>query len=243
MRPSTSGRTDCTTAPASSKASAAYDTPKRQRRVPAHRAHRAARRTRRACSTWSCRTRVDELEDRDLGPARRQRACRVLPPADRLLRLRPARRLDARQPGRRRDHAWPWGAYLGEDALRNGIRAKISSWQRVGPNVIPHVAKATGVYLNSMLASIEANRAGYDEAILLTHDGYIADGSGENIFVVKRRRDLHARPLDVDPAGHHARHGHPDRAGSRPPRRREAADPHRSLPRRRGVHGAARRRR
>jgi branched-chain amino acid aminotransferase len=61
----------------------------------------------------------------------------------------------------------------------------VSSWQRIGANVIPHVAKATGVYLNSMLAVLEANRAGYDEAILLTPDGYIADGSGENIFVVR----------------------------------------------------------
>ena len=81
--------------------------------------------------------------------------------------------------------SWPWGTYLGEEGLRNGIRAKISSWQRIGANVIPHVAKATGVYLNSMLAVLEANRAGYDEGILLTQDGYIADGSGENIFVVK----------------------------------------------------------
>jgi branched-chain amino acid aminotransferase len=81
--------------------------------------------------------------------------------------------------------SWPWGAYLGEDGLSQGIRAKISSWQRIGPNVIPHVAKATGVYLNSMLAVMEANRAGYDEAILLTDEGFIADGSGENIFVVK----------------------------------------------------------
>ena len=81
--------------------------------------------------------------------------------------------------------SWPWGAYLGEDGLTKGIRAKISSWQRIGPNVIPHVAKATGVYLNSMLAVMEANRAGYDEAILLTDEGFIADGSGENIFVVK----------------------------------------------------------
>jgi branched-chain amino acid aminotransferase len=81
--------------------------------------------------------------------------------------------------------SWPWGAYLGEDGLKNGIRAKISSWQRVGPNVIPHASKATGVYVNSMLAVTEANRAGYDEAILLTGDGFIADGSGENVFVVK----------------------------------------------------------
>jgi branched-chain amino acid aminotransferase len=81
--------------------------------------------------------------------------------------------------------SWPWGAYLGEDGLRNGIRAKISTWQRVGPNVIPHVSKATGVYLNSMLAVGEANRAGYDEAILLTAEGNIADGSGESIFAVR----------------------------------------------------------
>jgi branched-chain amino acid aminotransferase len=81
--------------------------------------------------------------------------------------------------------SWPWGAYLGEEGLRQGIRAKVSSWQRIGANVIPHVAKATGVYLNSMLAVTEANRAGYDEAILLTAEGYVADGSGENIFVVR----------------------------------------------------------
>ncbi len=81
--------------------------------------------------------------------------------------------------------SWPWGPYLGEEALAQGIRAKISSWQRIGPNVIPHAAKATGVYLNSMLAVAEVNRAGYDEAILLTAEGYVADGSGENIFAVK----------------------------------------------------------
>ena len=81
--------------------------------------------------------------------------------------------------------SWPWATYLGDDGLQNGIRVKVSSWQRVGPNVIPHVAKATGIYLNSMLAVTEANNAGYDEAIMLTHDGYIADGSGESIFVVK----------------------------------------------------------
>jgi branched-chain amino acid aminotransferase len=81
--------------------------------------------------------------------------------------------------------SWPWGAYLGEEGLKKGIHAKISSWQRIGPNVIPHVAKATGVYLNSMLAVTEANQAGYDEAILLTGEGYIADGSGENVFLVR----------------------------------------------------------
>jgi branched-chain amino acid aminotransferase len=86
--------------------------------------------------------------------------------------------------------SWPWGTYLGEDGLRTGIRAKISSWRRVGPNVIPHVAKATGIYLNSMLAVTEAQLAGYDEAILLTAEGVVADGSGENVFVVKNGRIL-----------------------------------------------------
>jgi branched-chain amino acid aminotransferase len=81
--------------------------------------------------------------------------------------------------------SWPWGVYLGEEGLKNGIRAKVSSWQRIGPNVIPHAAKATGIYLNSMLAVTEANRAGYDEAILLTGEGFVADGSGENVFAVK----------------------------------------------------------
>ncbi len=84
--------------------------------------------------------------------------------------------------------SWPWGAYLGEEGLTKGITAKVSSWKRVGPNVIPHVAKATGIYLNSMLATTEAQRAGYDEGILLTDAGTVADGPGENIFVIKDGR-------------------------------------------------------
>ena len=92
--------------------------------------------------------------------------------------------------------SWPWGAYLGEEGLRSGISAKISSWQRIGPNVIPHAAKATGVYVNSMLAVNEANRAGYDEAILLTADGYVADGSGESIFVVSNG-EIRTPPLST----------------------------------------------
>jgi branched-chain amino acid aminotransferase len=81
--------------------------------------------------------------------------------------------------------SWPWGAYLSEEGQRTGISAMISSWRRVGPNTIPHAAKATGVYLNSMLATHEARRAGYEEGIMLTEDGFIADGPGETIFVVK----------------------------------------------------------
>jgi branched-chain amino acid aminotransferase len=107
-----------------------------------------------------------------------ERARRVLPAADRLLRFRRARRLAAGEPVDVAIISWPWGAYLGEEGQTTGIRAKISSWQRVGPNVIPHTAKATGIYINSMLAVNEALDGGYDEAILLTSDGYVADGSG-----------------------------------------------------------------
>jgi branched-chain amino acid aminotransferase len=81
--------------------------------------------------------------------------------------------------------AFPWGAYLGEESQTKGISAMISSWRRVGPNTIPHASKATGVYLNSMLATHEARRGGYDEAIMLGDGGQIADGPGETVFVVK----------------------------------------------------------
>jgi branched-chain amino acid aminotransferase len=81
--------------------------------------------------------------------------------------------------------AWEWGAYLGEDGLKTGIRAKISSWRRIGSSTIPATAKAGGQYLNSILAKIETHKAGYQEAILLNEAGFVADGSGENIFVVR----------------------------------------------------------
>jgi branched-chain amino acid aminotransferase len=80
---------------------------------------------------------------------------------------------------------WPWGAYLGEDGKKYGIRAKVSSWRRVsGAGLIPH-AKASGQYLNSILAKTESANAGYEEAILLDERGFVCEGSGENIFVVK----------------------------------------------------------
>jgi branched-chain amino acid aminotransferase len=81
--------------------------------------------------------------------------------------------------------AWPWGAYLGEESKGGGIRAKVSSWRRISPNSsIPH-AKASGSYLNSILAKTESANAGYDEAILLDERGFVCEGSGENIFVVR----------------------------------------------------------
>jgi branched-chain amino acid aminotransferase len=81
--------------------------------------------------------------------------------------------------------AWPWGAYLGEQAKLEGVRAKVSSWRRIsGDSLIPH-AKAGGQYLNSVLAKIEASKAGYEEAILLDARGFVCEGSGENIYIVK----------------------------------------------------------
>lgn len=81
--------------------------------------------------------------------------------------------------------AWVWGAYLGEHGIQHGIRAKIASWRRIGSTTIPATAKAGGQYLNSILAKVETHTAGYEEAILLNEAGYVADGSGENIFVVR----------------------------------------------------------
>jgi branched-chain amino acid aminotransferase len=80
---------------------------------------------------------------------------------------------------------WPWGAYLGEDALEQGVRVKVSSWKRHDQNSLPSAAKATGGYLGSILAKVESLKAGYDEAIMLNQAGVVAEGSGENVFVVK----------------------------------------------------------
>lgn len=80
---------------------------------------------------------------------------------------------------------WPWGAYLGDEGKANGVRAKVSSWRRISPaGLIPH-AKASGHYLNSILAKTESANAGYEEAILLDERGFVCEGSGENIFVVR----------------------------------------------------------
>ena len=80
---------------------------------------------------------------------------------------------------------WEWGAYLGEEGKRNGVRAKVSSWRRItSQSLVPH-AKASGQYLNSVLAKIESKRGGYEEAILLDEHGNVCEGTGENVFVVK----------------------------------------------------------
>ncbi|MER5394682.1 branched-chain amino acid transaminase [Saccharopolyspora sp. NPDC002686] len=83
--------------------------------------------------------------------------------------------------------SWEWGAYLG-DAAEQGVRLMTSSWRRNDPTVVPTAAKATGPYLNSALAKLEAREAGFDEAVLLSTDGYVSECSGENVFV--RRGDV-----------------------------------------------------
>jgi branched-chain amino acid aminotransferase len=80
---------------------------------------------------------------------------------------------------------WPWGAYLGDDAVEKGVRMKISSWTRHDHNTMPPASKTTGNYVNSSLAKVEALKAGYDEAIMLAPNGLVAECTGENIFVVR----------------------------------------------------------
>jgi len=83
---------------------------------------------------------------------------------------------------------WPWGAYLGDDALTKGVRMKISSWTRHDHNTMPPAAKTTGNYVNSSLAKVEALKAGYDEALMLNPQGFVSECTGENVFVARKGR-------------------------------------------------------
>lgn len=95
---------------------------------------------------------------------------------------------------------WAWGAYLGAESLTHGVRMTISSWKRFDPNVIPPAAKATGQYVNSGLAKMEAIKAGYEEAIMLNPGGFVSDATGENVFIV-RDGVLATPPLSAGPLG------------------------------------------
>jgi len=81
--------------------------------------------------------------------------------------------------------SWAWGSYLGDEGKANGIRARVSSWRRISPDSLIPQAKATGQYLNSILAKVEAHKSGYEEAILLDDHGYVCEGTGENLFIVR----------------------------------------------------------
>jgi branched-chain amino acid aminotransferase len=95
---------------------------------------------------------------------------------------------------------WQWGAYLGEEALEKGVRCMFSSYRRIGKNTIPPASKTNGQYINSSLAKVEALRAGYDEALMLAEDGYVAEGTGENIFVINGDT-IATPPLSDGPLG------------------------------------------
>ncbi len=99
---------------------------------------------------------------------------------------------------------WPWGAYLGDDAVTKGVRMKISSWTRHDHNTMPPASKTTGNYVNSSLAKVEALQAGYDEAIMLAPNGLVAECTGENIFVSRARDHHHATTVSRRARGHHA---------------------------------------
>jgi branched-chain amino acid aminotransferase len=92
--------------------------------------------------------------------------------------------LAAQTPTRVAVAAWPWGSYLGDEGMQRGIRVKTSSFQRFHPNTLLTKAKASGHFVNSILAAREARVAGYDEALMLDVDGYVSEASGENIFIV-----------------------------------------------------------
>ncbi|MFW5904025.1 MAG: branched-chain amino acid transaminase [Candidatus Saliniplasma sp.] len=92
---------------------------------------------------------------------------------------------------------WPWGEYLGEGALENGIDVQTSSWARHHPNIFPSKAKATGNYLNSVMAKMEALENGYVESIMLNPQGYVAEGTGENLFLIRDEELFTAPTADV----------------------------------------------
>jgi branched-chain amino acid aminotransferase len=93
---------------------------------------------------------------------------------------------------------WPWGSYLGEEGLAKGVRMMVSSWRRHDPNIIPPTAKVTGAYVNSVAAKLEAVQHGFDEAIMLNPQGYVAEATGENIYVVKNG-EIFTPPLASGP--------------------------------------------
>ena len=90
--------------------------------------------------------------------------------------------------------AWPWGSYLGDHGVENGVKMKISSWARHHPNSMPTASKTIGGYVNSSLAKVEALKAGYDEAIMLGTDGLISECTGENLFIVRERKLISPPP-------------------------------------------------
>ena len=131
---------------------------------------------------------------------------------------------------------WEWGSYLGEEGKRTGVRAKVSSWRRIPSDSLIPTAKAGGQYLNSVLAKIEADKAGYEEAILLDGRGYVCEGTGENLFIVKDGRVTTPGFANDILEGINRARGDPDPAGPGLRARGARHRPRRALPRRRDLH-------
>ena len=130
---------------------------------------------------------------------------------------------------------WEWGAYLGKDALENGVDVRVSSWTRAHPNTFPTLAKSSANYANSQLIKMEAVAEGYSEGIALDTQGNLSEGSGQNLFLV-RDNILYTPPLSaVDAAGHHPQHDHHAGPGSRLHRRRTGAAARDALHQRRSI--------
>ena len=100
---------------------------------------------------------------------------------------------------------WEWGAYLGQEALEQGVDVKVVSWSRMAPNTLPAMAKSSANYANSALIKMEAIADGYSEGIALDVYGNVSEGSGQNIFLVRDGSRLHAADRLVDPRRHHPR--------------------------------------
>ncbi len=157
----------------------------RARRCSATPSTSSACSARRRSTTWTSRTRAEQLRSATLELVARNglRECYIRPIVYRGYGTMGLNPLDACVDVT--IACWEWGKYLGEDGKHDGVRAKVSSWRRIGPDsLIPH-AKASGQYLNSVLAKVEAVKSDYDEAILLDDHGYVCEGTGENIYVVR----------------------------------------------------------
>ena len=189
-----------------------YDTEARARRSSATATTSSGSRSRPSSTTSTSRHSLEEIREATKELIRRNGLRSLLHPPARLPRLRrdgPVRAKSA--PIDVIVAVWPWGAYLGEEGKREGHPRQGLSWRRISPaGLIPH-AKASGQYLNSILAKTESANAGYDEAILLDERGFVCEGSGENIFVIRDGEIVTPPHAAVDPRRDQPQVGDADR--------------------------------
>ncbi len=190
-----------------------YSTPRRARPSSAWTPTRSACTTRPRSTAWRSLFDRDAFNKRRPRHDRREQARRLLHPPHRLSRLSASSGVNPLPcPVDAAIMVWEWGKYLGPEALEQGVDVCVSSWTRIAPNTLPTMAKSAANYMNSQLIKMEALSLGYAEGIALDTTGYVSEGSGENIFIVKDGT-LITPPLGVlGAARDHARHGPPSRA-------------------------------